>query len=306
MSNVQYYYLSSLQPVRPSYTYNTTEPLIGEQTTYNTGLNVYSLEGTKQFQDIAFNNETCLILTSSVNLNTLFATKLFENNFFGSVYLRPRNSSIYYVSYNKPLNSLNLSLSASQIYISPVSATNEVELIVERQYIQVEENYPYEIVLSNKSLDPESIHRQRFICNIAGNTVSFKTKTNSGYRYIGFNTDGIVRATGTVLNNSVLNDYVFNIEYVAVNTGVHGFIPVNEYVTYYFDFESGIYNKDLTINKVFDDNPNNFLLSFTFDNITDTTNTNINIANLKNIVTPAGGLATVDNSYSKPVSSTIN
>lgn len=298
MSSIEYNTLTALRPVQLNYTYNTTEPLLARQTTYDTGLNTYNLDGTKQFQDITFNNETCLILTSSVSLSTFFSTKLFENNFFGSVYLKPRNSAIYYVSYNRGLNSLYLSPSATQIYISPISATNEVELIAERKYIQVEENYPYEIILSDKALDPESIHRQRFTCILQNNTISFKTKTNTGYRYLGFCTDGILRATGAVLNSSILNDYVFNIEYVAVNTGIHGFIPINDYITYYFDFEDGTNNKNVTVNKTFNDNPNNFLLSFTFENIVNN-NTDINIANLKNIITPAGGIATVDNSYTK-------
>jgi hypothetical protein len=299
MSHVSYEVLSALTPIKLNYTYNTTEPLLEQTTTYNTGLNVNALAGTKNYQDISFNNETCLILTSSVNLNNIFSTLLFENNFFGSVFLRPRNTPLYYLSYNNILNSLTLSLSGTQIYISPVPESKEVELIVERQYVQIEERYPYEVILSDKSLDPESIHRQRFLCTIQDNTVTFKTKTNTGYRYLGMCSDGTLRATGNILNDAVFNDYVFNIDYVAVNTGVHGFIPVNDYITYYFDIESGVNNKNLTINKTFSDNPNNYLLSFTFHEIVNNNTTNINIANLKNVVTPAGSLATVDNSYSK-------
>lgn len=301
MSSITYKSLSALKPINLNYAFNSTEPLLKQQVTYDTGLNTQILEGTNQFQDISFNNDTCLVLTSSINLSAFFSTKLFENNFFGSVLLRNRNSEINYVSYNPFLNSLYLSLSASQIYIQPVTDSKEVELIVERKYIQVKENYPYEIILSDKTLDPESIHRQRFIPTIQNNTISFKTKTDTGYRYIGFCTDGILRATGTVLNESILNDYVFNVEYVAVNTGIYGFIPVNEYLTYYFDFENGTNNKNLTVNKTANENINNYLLSFTFEDIVNN-NTNINIANLKNIVTPAGGIATVNNSYTKTIS----
>jgi len=298
MADIQYESLSALQPLKLNYSFNTREPLLARRTTYDTGLNTYTLQGTKAFQDVSFNNETCLVLTSAVSLSSVFSTKLFENNFFGSVLLKPRNSTIYYVAYNSILNSLYLTPSGSQIYILPIPATNEVELVIERKYLQVDEFYPYEITLNERSLDPESIHRQRFICTVQGNTISFKTKTNFGYRYLGICSDGVLRATGTVLNNSVFNDYVFNVEYVAVNTGTHGFIPVNDYITYFFDFENNINNKNLIVNKTFTDNPNNYLLSFTFEGITDT-DTNINIANLKNIATPSGGIATVDNSYPK-------
>lgn len=303
MSNIYYKSLSALKPIELNYTYNTTESLKKQLVTYDSGLNTNVLDGTLKFQDITFNNETCLILTSSVNLSAFFNTQLFENNFFGSVLLKPRNSTVYYVSYNTALNSLYLSPSATQINIVPISGTKEVELIVERKYLQVETNYPYEIKLAEKTLDPESVYRQRFICNIQNNTIGFKTLTNTGYRYIGFCSDGVLRATGTILNNSIINDYIFNIEFVGVNTGTHGFLPINEYVTYYFDKESSTNNENLIINKVFKDNPNNFLLSFAFDNVSNN-NANLNIANLKNIATPAGGLATVDNSYTKTPTTT--
>jgi len=304
MSNIQYISLSALQPLKFEYSFNKTEPLHAQRVTYNTGLNTHTLQGTDRFQDVTFNNETCLILTSSINLSSFFTTQLFENNFFGSVLLKPRSSTAYYISYNSALNSLYLSPSATQIYILPVSGTNEVELVVERKYIQVDQNYPYEIQLSEQILDPESIYRQRFICTIQDNTIAFKTKTDSGYRYLGFCSDSILRATGTILNNTIINDYVFNVEYVAVNTGIHGFIPVNDYLTYYFDKENSLDNETLTVNKTFKDNPNNFLLSFTFDNINNDNNTNINIASLKNIITPSGGPGTVDNSYTKTATTT--
>lgn len=300
MSNIQYKTLSDLAPIKLNYTYNTAETLQDQYISYNTGLNIHFLNGTNSYQDISFNNETCLILTSAVNLKDVFLTKIFENNFFGSVLLKPRNSNIYYVTYNTILNTLDLSLSGTQIYIAPVSGTNEVELFIEKKYLQVEVEYPYNVFLSEKSLDPESIYRQRFTYNLQNNTITFKTKTNTGDRYIGFDTDNVLRATGCILNESVLNDYVFIVEYVAVNTGEYGFIPNNDYITYYFDFENTTNNKNVTINKTFNDNPNNFLLSFTFNDINKNDNsTNMNIANLKNIVTPAGGIATIDNSYSK-------
>lgn len=303
MADVQILPLSALQPVELKYNYNTTEPLLTKKVTYNTGLNTVVLEGTEQFQDVTFNNETCLILTSSVNLSSFFTTQLFENNFFGSVLLRPRSTAIYYVAYNPTLNNLYLSPSATQIYIAPVSGTNEVELFVNRKYLQVDDTYPFEVFLNERSLDPESLYRQRFVCTIQNGNVMFRTRTQFGDRYIGFSTDGVLRATGTVLNNVVLNDYVFNIEYIAVNTGIHGFIPVNDFVTYYFDFESTFNNKNLVVNKQINNTSTNFLISFPFESITENT-ANINIANLKNIATPEGGLATFDNSYDKPVITT--
>jgi len=305
MIDIQYLPLSSLNPIELKYSYNTVENLQQRNITYETGLNVSVLKGTENFQDISFNNETCLILTSSISLSAFFIAQFFENNFFGSVLLQPRIfpvsiPSLYYVGYSKETNNLFLSTSGTPIYISPVSGTNEVELFVNRQYVQVDEKYPYEINLNRLSLDPESIHRQRFICTIHNNTISFRTKTSSGERYLAISNDGVMRATGTVLNNAVINDYIFNVQYVAVNTGTHGFIPINDFITYYFDIESLAENKTLAVNKQINNSSTNFLISLPFTDI-DSNNAKINIANLKNIITPAGGIASYDNSYTKTV-----
>jgi hypothetical protein len=301
MIDIQYLPLSSLTPVELKYSYNTVEPLQQKNTTYETGLNVSTLKGTESFQDVSFNNETCLILTSSVSLSAFFNTLFFEKGFFGSVLLQPRRFfPLGYVAYNEEINNLFLSTSATHIYISPVSGINEVELFVNRQYVQVNEKYPYEVTLNNLSLDPESIHRQRFVCTIHNNTISFRTKTNTGERYLAISNDGVMRATGTVLNNAVLNDYIFNVQYIAVNTGTHGFVPVNDFVTYYFDIESLVENKTLAVNKHINNSSTNFLISLPFTDINNN-NARINIANLKNIVTPSGGIASYDNSYTKTV-----
>lgn len=303
MSSLYLNSLSALTPIRLKYSYNSQENLVDNYITFNTGLKTSTLQSTDNFQDISFNNETCLLLTSAVNLDKVFSAKVEENSFFGAVFLKPQDSAAYYVAYDKILNTVYLSPVPNQIYISPVSGTNEVELFIEKQRIQINKNYPFEAYLSYNSLDPESIHRQRFICNIQNKKMTLKTKTSSGYRYLAFCNDTVLRATGTVLNESTINDYVFDVEYVGINVHDIGFTPVNDYITYFFDFESSKNNKNLTINKTVESNPNNLLMTFAFDEVFNGTS-NINIANLKNVATPAGGLATVNNTYTKEIVTT--
>lgn len=300
----QFNSLTALQPIRLNYTYNSTEPLQQETQEFNNGLRLLKLNGTKRYQDVSFNNETCLVLTSAVSLSSLITPRPFNGLVFGTIYLQPRNTNIYYLQYNSNTNTVGLALTGSLFYIKPIPETNEVEIIVDKKFLQVSETYPYTVTFNSNPLLGDETYRQRFIYTIHNNTISFRTLTNTGYRYLTLSTDGLMRATGIVLNEAVVSDYVFKFIPVAFSANEYGFIPNNEFVTYFFDFENATNNRTLEINKKFTNIPTNFLISFPFTEVLDQSETTINIANLKTIATPAGGLATIDNSYTKqPITS---
>ena len=211
-------------------------------------------------------------------------------------------SFIYFVKYNSSTNTLQKTLtSSSHFFIQPINNTKEVELFVEGKYVQVDEQYPYTLRLNSRSLDPEIIHRQRFSLHFENGLISFKTKTDSGYRYLAFNSDNTLRAVGVIFNDSVVNNYVFKCYPVTDVTTAPGFIPTNNWVTYYFDIESQTENKTVTINKDIQKVPTNLLIDFPIESAVETGKAKINIANLKTQVTPTGGPAPVDNSYTKQV-----
>jgi hypothetical protein len=101
-----------------------------------------------------------------------------------------------------------------------------------------------------------------------------------------------------------VNDYVFNCLPVTKLTLDRGFIPTNSWVTYYFDFESGAENKTVVVNKTIDTTPTNFLINLPIEQAAEKGIVKVNIANLKTNLTPAGGAASVDNSYNKNVITT--
>ena len=307
MAEIVYKSLSSLSPIELKYEYYRDEELQGSTTTYEDGISFYTLNGLKNFQDTAINRGSVLVLTSAVNLTDIFVpgkdVKL--GKLPGSFQLQPRGTFIYFVQYSADTNSFRQTLGpATTFYIQTVNNSNEVELFVDNKYVQVEAEYPYKVYLNERSLDPDEINRQRFEIVYDNNTLTIKTKTNSGYRYLAFNNDNTLRAVGVILNNTVINDYVFNCIPKTQTILNRGFSPSNDWVTYYFDIEQENENKTVTINKTIENVPTNFLINLPLEKAAETASVNINIANLKTALTPAGGPAPIENTYEKQVVTT--
>lgn len=293
MVEIVYKSLSSLAPIELKYEYNRDENLQGSVVTYQDGLSFYELEGLKNFQDVSINRDSVLILTSAVNLSSVFVSteEVKLGKLPGTFQLQPRNSTIYYVKYNAEKSAFVKTLtSASTFFVQPLNDSNEVELFVDSKYVQVKANYPYEVYLSERSLDPEEIFRQRFEIVYDNDTISIKTKTHDGYRYLAFNKDNILRAVGLILNEKIINDYVFKCLSITSPNLNRGFTPSNNWVSYYFNAEEKKDNKTLTINKN-TSTPTNLLIDLTLEKAAETGTANINIANLKTALTPAGGPA---------------
>lgn len=304
MASIVYKSLSSLSPIELKYQYYRDEDLQTDSVTYQDGLTFYGIKGLKNFQDIAINRDTVLVLTSAVNLADVFVPtqEVSLGNLPGSFQLQPRNTNIYYVKYRADNNSFVQTLSsATTFYIQPISNSLDVELFVENKYVQVEAAYPYKVYLNERSLDLDEIHRQRFQIVYDGGFLSIKTKTNQGYRYLAFNNDNILRAVGVILNNTAVNDYIFKCIPITRLSLNRGFTPANDWVTYYFDIEQETENKTVTINKTFTSIPTNLLLNFSLNRGAESGIANINVANLKTTLTPAGGPAPLENAYTKTV-----
>jgi hypothetical protein len=307
MADIVYKSLSSLSPIELRYEYNRNEELVSQTTTYQDGFSFYEVEGLKGFQDVAINRDSVLVLTSAVDLNTVFTSseEVELGKLPGSFLLQPRNSTIYFIKHKETTNSLVQTLtSASIVYLQPVNNSNDVELFIDNKYIQVEAQYPYKAYLGERTLDPEEIHRQRFEVVVANNLITLKTRTNSGYRYLAFNNDNTLRAVGVVLNDNVINDYVFKYTPITSDTLNRGFLPSNNWVTYYFDVEEEGENKTVTINKNISTARTNLLFSLPIEQAAEKGSTTVNIANLKTALTPAGGPAPVNNAYDKIVTTT--
>lgn len=304
MTEIVYKSLSSLSPIELKYQFYKDEKLNSSIKTSQDGFSVFSINGLNNFQDVTINRDSLFILTSAVNLSTVFipVENLKLGQLQGSIQIQPRDSFIYFAKHNSTTNTFKLTLtSASNFYIQPVPQTQEVEIFVDNKFVQVNEQYPYTVILGEKSLDPESINCQRFEIVYDKDLITFKTLTNSGYRYLAFNNDNTLRAVGLVLNDTIINDYVFKCISVTDLFLNKGFIPANNWVTYFFDIENKTNNKTVELNKVLAPTPTNFLIDLPIEKAADQGIVNINIANLKTSLTPSGGPAPVNNAYEKQV-----
>lgn len=296
MASITYKSLSSLQPIELKYSYYKDEELKNKKISFKEGYTFYQNDALIGYQDSTINRESSFVLTSAIPLNQLFVSpetyKL--GKLPGTVYLQPRNSTIYYAAYNTTTNSITLSTTGSLLYILPIQGTNEVELLMNNQYLQVEENYPFKVITFPRTLPTNDIKRQRFECVFQNSLITFKTQTIDGPRYLTFNNDNILRATGVMFNNSLVNDYVFKVIPVSNSSTTINFNPVNSWLTYYFSFTQEQENKTVTINKEFLA-PTNMLIDFPVEEAVKTGKANINIANLKTSVTPFDGPAPINN-----------
>lgn len=296
MASITYTSLSTLQPIELKYQFYKNEELKNTKISYKNGYTVYQTNGLLNYQDTSINRETSFILTSAINLEQIFSTSENYNlgKLPGSFLIQPRQSLVNYGAYSSETNSIVLSSAGSQFYISPVPNSNEVEIFIGKKYLQVEENYPYRVTTSSRTLPLVSIHRQRFDCVYGNSTITFKTKTKEGYRYLAFGNDQIMRATGTVFNNSLVQDYAFKCILVTTDNLVVNSDLKNPWITYFLSFNQEQQNKTVAVNKQFLI-PTNLLIDFSIEKAAKTGKANINIANLKTGVTPFGGPAPVDN-----------
>jgi len=289
--------LSALIPIEFNYSYYKNEKLKFNTTTYKEGYSFIEYTALKNFQDITINNQSCFILTSALNLDDVFdrGTEYNLGQLPGSCVLQPRNSQIYYINYNPVNNTFIHDIEQTTIfYFSPIKNTNTVEILVNNQYVQIDEEYPYTARLQTRTLDPESIHRQRFECVYQKGLITFKTRTNTGYRYLSFGTDFILRAIGTMFNNSIVNDYVFRIIEITPQNITTGFAPNNSWVTYYFDNTDQTNNKTVALKRILP-TQTHLLFDFPYNNTVLNGIANLNIANLKTSITPQYGPAPIVN-----------
>ena len=296
MASIVYKSLSSLQPIELKYQYFKDEEFKNTKTSYKNGYTVFQTPGLQNYQDTAINRGSSFILTSAVNLDQILTSSQNYNigKLPGTFYIQPENFSIYFGCYSSETNTITLSTVPTPIYLSPIPNTNEVELIVAGRYVQVEEDYPFKVITSSKSLPLVSIHRQRFECVYNNFTITFKTKTKDGPRYLAFNNDWTMRATGLMFNNSIVSPYVFRcIPITLTEMNINSELK-NSWVTYSLSFEQDQDNKTVAINKEFT-LPTNLLIDFSVEKAVSTGRANINIANLKTGVTPFGGPAPVSN-----------
>lgn len=313
MATVVYRTLADLEPVRLNYQYNYNENLNAKVVGYTEGLNLQLVDSFINFQDFTINRDTCLVLTTAVNLSSIFQKQTTKK--IGEIPLTlkiqstptfPGLSGSFYAIYDEAnaliIKTATTSADAANFFFNPIDVDSlKVEILVGEKYLQADAAYPYTIRVNDKITDNNEVYRQHFYCESYNNRFALKTYTNVGYRYLAFCSCGTMRGTGVILNSDIVNNYLLS---AVTNKDLnYNFTPNNKWITYYQDFPSQVFNKDVSLNKTFDTQIN-FLFDFPLlPAIKDKVGT-INIANLKSGLTPTSSPPQIDNSYDEQIITT--
>jgi hypothetical protein len=240
--------LSALTPVKFTYKFNKEEKLSSDFSSFNNGLRYFKHTAFDGFQDAALSKKNCLILTDNKPLKDVFQTdskQLSIGQVAGCLflqtitqkYVRSTTRDIYVGNTGEKL----------LINIMPLFG-NTVELKSNKtKFIQIDKEYPYTAILSEERLNGADVSRQRFELEYQNGLISFKTITKEGYRYLSYGKDQILRAVGLTLNETTVNPYLFNTEFVSENGLYYDFDAKTSEVKYFNEFESTFIEKS-TVN----------------------------------------------------------
>lgn len=269
--------LSALRPINLVYDYNNTEKFTANLSTYENGFSYYKHDALENVQDAVFSNKTCVIVTDNIPLKQVFDSdsKLITiGTIAGSFYLK--------------LSNKRLTLSQDQIFVGGTGidlifnlvpiGNNLVELKFGKSYfLQVDSEYPYTARISENSLDKNDRVRQQFAYEFANNKISFRTLTKEGWRFLSAGVDQVVRATGLMLNETIVNSYYFNPEFISNDSIYYNFNATSTEVKYYNELPSYNNRENVVVKNKVESNTN-LLITCPTNELAKTTQANVNIA----------------------------
>lgn len=281
------YLLTALEPIKLTYKYNEAEEkLSGETYSYSNGFRYVQHDALSGYKDAAFSRNSCLLLTDVKSLKQTFKVNTKKQyNFLGqeltnnSFYLKTEKGQYVCVYRNKfYVGGIGKKALFSLIVISP----NIVELKISNSHcVLVEQTYPYELYASEEYIDSTEKHKKRFEIDYFQGTLSLKSYTQDGARFLNVGLDKQLRATGTNFNNA-LNTYYFFPEFIGITADEmryetqHITTEVN-----YFNEINGQREKEHLYVEEYKENDTNLLISCTTLDLSKNATALANIAILK-------------------------
>jgi hypothetical protein len=284
--------LSALAPVKFTYKFNKEEKLVAKESQYNNGLKYYRQPALSGCNDAVLSKGNCLILTDIKPLKDIFEEKSFLipiGTLAGCIYLKTNQNEYLTTDFKKVYNK-NLD---QKLFVNafPISK-NVVELkINSTTKLIVDKEYPYEVKVSQDLLAGPDLERQRFEIDYSNQKISFKTKTAEGYRYLSCGADGVMRATGLMLNDVIVNNYLFTPEFVSSGTLQYNFDPKNTEIKYYNEIVESKDQYNVAI-KTQIERDTNLLISCSTPEIAKNKEVSVNIALLKTNFSSSGSYLT--------------
>ena len=276
---VKTYSLSALSPVKFTYKYNSEEKLQKTFSGFRGGFGYYDHALFANFKDAALSKKNCLVLTDVKDLDSIFVQS-FQTLSLGTI---AATISL------KTQNNQSLTTKDNQVYIGGVGKklfinivpieNNVVELKVDKtKYVQIDEQYPYTVRLTETILDESERSVRRFEVDFRNNQISFKAKTNEGYRFLSYGVDRVLRAVGLELNETIVNPYRFVVDSVSNTSLDYDFDPTTSEIKYFNEFLSYDTRQTVDIKTNTEKNTNLFISCPTFELAkADTVNLNISL-----------------------------
>jgi hypothetical protein len=291
MVPLAFHSLSALRPVKLVYDYNNAEKFTANLSTYKNGFSYYKHDALENAQDAVFSNKTCVIVTDNIPLKQVFESDsklLTIGTIAGSFYLN--------------LSNRKLTTSGDQVFVGGTGAPlllslvplgdNTVELkFGKTHYLQVDAEYPYTARITDNVLDKADLVRQRFVYDYKDKKISFRTLTKEGWRFLSAGVDQTVRAVGLILNETKVNSYFFEPEFVSNDSIYYNFDAKSSEVKYYNELPS-FDNRETVAIKTQQESNTNLLITCPTNEIAKTTEAKVNIALTKSNFSSTGSYVT--------------
>ncbi len=271
--------LSALEPLEFVYEYSTQENFSKVAYQYDNQLRYNRYNLFENIQDVVISNKNILFLTDITSIDRVFQNPFTETkvgNIPGAFYLKPKNTNQYVKTLN---NNFFVGGQGLKILFTLIPLSNgKCELRTSNQSrLQVSREYPYTIINSTEILAENELNLVQFEVDYVDNQMSFKVETAEGFRYLSYGVDLQIRAVGLMLNETVINSYIFEPEFVSQQSLNLGYIPTTSEIKYFNEFNQQETRTSVAIKEC--KQANTHLLVSCATNLSD--KTNVNIAHLK-------------------------
>ena len=160
-------------------------------------------------------------------------------------------------------------------------------------YLQINQEYPYDIIFSEEEIDPSDFYKRRFEIDFWEDKMTIKCTTPEGSRYLSHGVDNVIRGNGLYLNKTVINSYIFTPELISSNISlVENTDRMNAVEVFYINELTGeAEHENLTIKRK-QYNDTNALLTCSLEDALKNEKAKANLALLKNNFTASGAYTT--------------
>lgn len=279
--------LSSVKPLQFVYEYGTKQTFVKDLIYFSGGFGYYKHEALQNFKDAALSRKNCLFLTDVKALKNVFENQVVEydiSKISGSLFLKVGNKYITQLN-----DQLFVGGVGRPLFFNIVPLDNGlVELRVDRtKYIEIDQQYPYTARLSQEILDPTEQQFRQFEAEYRDGLISFRVKTNEGFRFLSYGADNVLRAVGLEINDTIVNPYHFVAEFTTAPTLKYNFEPTNYEVKYFNDLYDQTNKTNLNI-KNFAEKSTSLLISCPTLKMSENEEVNVNISILKDYFSSTG------------------